>query len=950
LCHAALARPAGARAAFLAEACGDDTSLRAEVESLVAGAGSSASFLETPLTGVASPPSLVGCQLGAYRLEAAIGAGGMGDVYRAKDTRLGRDVAVKILPAAFAADPQRRTRFEREARAIAALNHPNICTVHDVGHDQGIDFLVMELVEGESLAARLKRGPLPLDEALARAIEILDALDKAHRHGIIHRDLKPGNVMLARTGSGQSRATQAKLLDFGLARIVPPGVAGAVPTDTTPRTETGAVLGTLQYMAPEQIEGRSADARTDIFAFGALLYEMVIGRRAFEGSSTAALMAAILREVPPPVHPSEVGRVVRRCLAKDPLRRYQSARDLLNDLEEVRDSVQSGALLSAHPPSIPVAFRVRSRAAAWFIIGVGVGIGSAVYIGWNRGSAAPAVSGRFQLQPPAGVSLLGPQPWSVLAMSPDGRWVAFRGFETKTNEPALYLRDTGELAAKKIAPEGLAPFFSPDSRWLGFFAGNGMHKVSLEGGQPQRIGDLPETLTAFAVRGASWGDDGTIIFTMNGSLWRASSDGGAVRQFTHPASPTRHHWPHVLPGSATALFALKEGSSDRWSHLGIVSLKTGEIRTLPALSGTAPRYLPGGHLLYSSFGALHAVPFDRSRLEVTGEPVKVLDDVQTLPLSGSVAYDVSASGSLVYIPADLFPIGDLLWLDRQGRVTPIVRQPGSYIAAALDPRGRRLATAVADDLGEADLWIYDLEGGGETRLTTGMRVWSHLAWSPDGKWIFFTSFRSGNAEVFRVPSAGGGSADQLTFDVKYWEYPTSVSPDGKTLLFWRTEPRRCDLMRLNLEPPGTPTLLKSSSEQFCESNPQISPTGFWVAYESNASGSPQIHVRGFPGPGPDVKVSTRGGSNPIWSRDGGELFYQLGSEIWVVTVEPGETFRSRAPRMMFKADFPQGSTSYLASGPVADRFLAVRREPLDLQLIYVPNWLEKLQQTLRKTP
>ena len=940
LCHAALARPAGERQAFLDEACGDDAPLRAEVESLIAGAESAASFLETAPSDPA--PSLVGRQLGAYRLEAVIGAGGMGEVYRAQDTRLGRDVAVKILPAAFAADPQRRSRFEREARAIAALNHPNICTIHDVGHADGIDFLVMELVDGESLSTRLTRGPLPLADALARACEIADSLDRAHQQGIIHRDLKPGNVMLSRTAAG----TQAKLLDFGLARIVPSSVgAGLGPsTDSVPMTAAGAMLGTVQYMAPEQVEGRPADARTDIFALGAVLYEMLTGRRAFAGTSTAALMAAILREDPPLAAPREVGRIVRRCLAKDPLRRYQSARDLLNDLEEVREGLASDQLENRPARARS---RVSGSATAWLALGIVlVGAASAAYFGWLRSAVPSTVAARFQIQPPEDVAVLPSQPGSVLAISPDGRWVAFRGANGKTSEIALYLRYTGDLEAQKIAPEGHVPFFSPDSRWLGFFTANGMHKVPVDGGQPQRICDVANIN---AVRGASWGDDQTIVFSLESSIWSVSSAGGAPRELARPAPRIRLYWPYVLPGSATALLTLKEGYNDRWSQIGIVSLKTGAVRTFPALSGTAPRYLHGGHLLYSRFGALYAAPFDLSRLEVTGEPVKVLDDIQSLSLSGSVAFDVSASGSLVYIPeADRYPQADLLWLDRQGKTAaPVLRDRRRYIGAALDPNGKRLAVAIADDLGEADLTVYEIEGERSTRLTTGMHTWTQLAWSPNGKWIFFTSFKSGNAEVFRVPS-DGGVAEPLTSDPMYWKYPTSVTPDGKTLLFWETAQGQSDLMLLKLEPRGTPERL-TDSPGFFESLPRVSPNGRWVAYASNATGSDQIHVRPFSGPGGDARVSTKGGTNPFWSQDGRELVYQLGPEVWAVAVEPGDTFRHRAPRVLFRADFPERSNISLTSGSVADRFLAVRREPPPhRQLVYVPNWLEELKQALRQ--
>jgi eukaryotic-like serine/threonine-protein kinase len=873
----------------------------------------------------------------------------MGEVYRAKDTRLGREVAVKVLPAAWAADAQRRLRFEREARAVAALNHPNICTIHDVGRDQGLDFLVMELVDGDSLSTRLAKGPLPLDQALGHAIEIADALDKAHRQGIIHRDLKPGNVMLARTGSGKSHGAQAKLLDFGLARIVPVGAgAGVAPTDTTPKTEAGALLGTLQYMAPEQIEGRSADARTDIFAFGALLHEMLTGRRAFEGTSTAGLMAAILREDPPPVHPREAGRIVRRCLEKDPLRRYQSARDLLNDLEEVKDDLDSGRLQTSSASPAHAGRRVRRWAGVWIALGlvcvVGAGAG---YVRWRRLAAPSAVSGRFQLPPPQGVGLLPTGVRSVLAVSPDGQWVAFGGVGAEPNANGLFLRPIRELGATRIAPAATTPFFSPDSRWLGFFAENAMYKVSVDGGRPQRICSVPNTSS---IRGASWSDNETIVFSLDRALWRVSSAGGDPTVLTRPASNGRHYWPQVLPGSAAAVFTFNEGYNDRWRHIGVVSLKTGESRTLPELSGTAARYVSSGHLVYSRFGVLHAAPFDLSRLEVTGKPIKILDNVHTFAGSGSVSFDVSATGSLVYIPeGGLFPEGDILWLDRQGKVAPLLEERKRYLGAAFDPEGKRLVAAIADDFGEADLWIHEIERGArETwgRVTYGMHAWSELAWSPDGQWIFFTSFKSGEGELFRMPSRGG-SPEQLTFDVTVWEHPGSVTPDGTTLLFWQAPISQSDLMTLKLEPRGTPQPLTNSPE-FLESSPRISPKGRWVAYVSNESGSAQIHVRPFPGPGEGVRVSSDGGTTPWWSRDGRELFYRRAAEIWAVVVEPGAAFRHGPPRMLFKADF-LGSSGTLVTAGGTDRFAVIRREEPHRQLVYVPNWLEELKQAFRQT-
>ena len=940
LCHAALARPANEREAFLAEACQGDPWLRAEVDSLLARAASASAFLEHPVIGAASA-SLIGRQLGAYRIESSLGAGGMGEVYRAMDTRLGRAVALKVLPGAWAADEQRRSRFEREARAVAALNHPNICIIHDVGSDQGIDYLVMELVDGETLAARLKKARLPLDEALALGIEIADALDKAHGQGIVHRDLKPGNIMLASAGSGSAHATHAKLLDFGLARIIPSGLASvASPTASSPMTEAGAMLGTLQYMAPEQIEGRPADARTDIFAFGALLFEMLTGRRAFEGGTGAALMAAILREDPAPVYPRDLGRIVKRCLEKDPARRYQSARDLVNDLDEIKRDLDSGALamVVARPMRIP-----GWRLALWLVALLSAAAIAIAGYGWS-GSNRPSDARieRFQLQPPRGVEIQPAGPNSVLAISPDGRWVAFRAVSAAPNKGGLYLRAIGDLEAKQIANAGASPFFSPDSRWLGFVAENAMHKVPVTGGRPERICEVPNVLS---VRGASWGADDAIVFSLDRVLWRVSAAGGKPAPLTRPASNARHYWPQVLPGDAAAVFTANEGYNDRWRRIALVSLKTGEIRMLPDLSGTVARYSPTGHLLFSRFGALHAAPFDVVRLEVTGKPVKVLDDVHTFAGSGSVLFDLSASGSLVFSPgADLFPDGELHWVDTDGTMSSFDSRHRPYVGVAVDPSGTRMVASIADEFGEADLWMCDVARCAWSRLTNGMHAWSEIVWSGDSRSIFFTSFKSGEAEVFRIPSSGG-EPEQLTFDSTVWEHPGSVSADGKTLLFWQSSPSQADLMTLRLEPRGTPARV-TDTPRSVNSSPRISPNGRSVAYVSNETGSTQIHIRAFPGPGETVTVSTDGGANPWWNADGRELFYQRGSQIWSVTADQTGSFRQRPARMIVNASFAEGSTSAFVPATINGRFLAIRRARPERRLVYVPAWAAEMKQIL----
>jgi eukaryotic-like serine/threonine-protein kinase len=938
LCHGALARPEADRMAYLAAACGSDETLRADVESLLARAASAESFLEEPLHGN-SP--LTGRQLGAYRLEAPIAAGGMGDVYRATDTRLGREVAVKVLPPAWTADPQRRIRFEREARAVAALNHPNICTIHDVGHDDGIDFLVLEFIDGESLAARLARGPLPFEGALDRAIEIADALDKAHRQGIVHRDLKPANVMLAGAGAGTGHA---KLLDFGIARLVPSGPASAWAAPAPPPlTRVGAVVGTVQYMAPEQVEGRPADARTDIFAFGALLYEMLTGRPAFKGGSTAALIAAILQTDPPAVATPQIGRIVGRCLAKDPFRRYQSALDLLHDLEEARQDAASG-----RPRSSRHQRWFGRSGAAWLALGVGLA-GIAAYGGWRSFSPSPtAVSPELlQIQPPAGVEIL---PWdlgSVLAVSPDGRWVAFQGADTASGERALYLRFLGDLEVKKIATAGRNPFFSADSRWLGFFGEKAMYKVPVAGGQPQSICGVPNV---GSVRGASWGDGNVIVFSFERALWQVPASGGEAARITTREFNVRHYWPQVLPGSTAAVFTINQGSSDDARHIAVVSLATGDIRVLDGVLGTMPRYVPSGHLVFSRFGALHAAPFDLSRLQVGGEPVKIMEAVAGVNRASSASFDVSSTGALVYIPGFAKPpLAELVWLDRNGKTEPIVAERRAYVGGAIDPSGGRLGLTIVNELFEADIVVYDVELRSWTRLTTGMDVSPLLAWSPDGEWIAFTSFRSGGAELFRIRSRGG-TPEPLASDDELWHYVGDVSGDG-TLVFYSATTSQTDLMTLTLEPRSAPKAVTNTPRAF-ERFPVFSPNGRWIAYSSDETGSIEIHVRPYPGPGDDVRVSPRGGTRAWWREDGRELLYQNGREIWSVPVEPGPGFRHGTPDLLFTTEFlARIADGVLLNGMAGRRFAAIRREAspqANQMLVYAPHWLDEVKEALRR--
>jgi Tol biopolymer transport system component len=578
-----------------------------------------------------------------------------------------------------------------------------------------------------------------------------------------------------------------------------------------------------------------------------------------------------------------------------------------------------------------------------------VAIGVVGYVRWNRPSVAATVRvERFQLQPPAGVEIVPSGPGSVLAISPDGQWVAFRGVSRAQNEAGLYLRSIRELDAKKLTMEGVVPFFSADSRWLGFFAENGIFKIPVDGGRPVQVCRLPNTTS---VRGASWGDRENIVFSMDRALWRVASAGGEPVQLTHPTGNSRHYWPWILPGSGAGLLTINVGDSDRWRQLGVVSLKTGDVRMFSELSGTAPRYVSSGHLVYSRFGELHAAPFDLTRLEVTGKAVKVLDNVNPFGGSGAAAFDVSATGSLVYITgpsSERIPEGELVWLDRRGNIVPLPEQPKRYLGAALDAEGKRLVVSIGENTSEGDLSLYEIDRGAWTRLTTGMQTAYALAWSPDGKWIFFTSFKSGEGKLFRIPSQGG-TPEQLTF-LDSWDYPSSVTPDGASVVYTKTMPAYAGLMTLRLDPRGSPQALTVSHADSQELSAMVSPDGRWVAYYSDQSGSRQVHVVPLMGNGESIRVSSAGGTNPRWSRDGRELLYERGPEIWTATVEPGDTFRYGAPRMLLNTGFLGQLGSHIVRGVGTDRFVAIRRRettPPSRMIAYVPNWLEELKHALQ---
>lgn len=865
----------------------------------------------------------IGTRLGPYEIQAPLGAGGMGEVYRAEDTRLHRSVAIKVLPDRLVNDPERRQRFEREARAVARINHPHICALFDVGRHGSLDYLVMEYLEGETLARRLVRGALLSEQVLRISIEIADALREAHRSGIVHRDLKPSNVMLTRTG--------AKLLDFGLAKLRPSPIRDAMALTEAPTlTADGVIVGTVQYMAPEQLEGKEVDPRTDIFAFGAVLYEMATGRRAFEGESQASLIAAILDSEPAPMStpdsrtPFGLDHVVKRCLAKDPEERWQSATDLTNELRWVSDaSREARTPVTASPPT---------RARVWSALGI-IGIILASLVTWRLlHESAPTRVSRLVLPLSQGelYALYG-----GLAISPDGTRVVYSA--NKAGEPGqLWARALDETRGTPIAgtENGRRPFFSPDGQWVGFF-GEGLKKVSLSGGAPIPIAP------AINAAGGSWGPDDTIVYSTHpGGLWRVSAGGGTPEILTTP-DPQKlemnHRLPHFLPGGKAVLFTnhFANITSSDDANIEVLSLETRERRVL-VRGGMDARYSPTGHLIYMRKGSLLAAPFDLARLEA-GSPSPVVEGVKSAPF-GYPTFSFSRDGTLVFVAED-FRERRLVMADRRGEERPVTTLKERFADIACSPDGRRLALGI--ESANDQIWLYDLERKTMNQLTF---EWDNAApvWTPDGSRIAFGSNRGGQLNLFWIASDGSGTPERLTTSENP-QAPSSFSPDGKMLAFVEgsVSTGEGDIWMLPLEGERKP--FRYSSTPFQEQEPRFSPDGRWVAYQSNESGQWQVYVRPYPGPGAKWQISTEGGGMAFWTRRGTEIVYSGTLEsrngVIAVTVETSGGFRAGRPTFLFEK-----GESPLHAVPDGERFFWVRvhNTPI-IELHVVLNWFEDVR-------
>ncbi|MEQ1760498.1 MAG: protein kinase [Vicinamibacterales bacterium] len=893
-----------------------------------------------------------GTRLGVYEILAQIGAGGMGEVYRATDTTLGRQVAIKILPDAFAADTERVARFEREAKTLASLNHPNIAGIYGFEKSGGTHALVMELVQGDDLSQRIARGAIPVDEALPIAKQIAEALEAAHEQGIIHRDLKPANIKVRPDGT-------VKVLDFGLAKAMElvgaasPSVSQA-PTITTPAMMTGVgmILGTAAYMSPEQTRGGLVDRRTDVWAFGCVLYEMLTGHRAFAGDTVSDTVAAVLRSEPdwhriPVTAPRAVVALVRQCVDKDATRRVRGLGTALFVLEH-QTAADSGRPVGSLRPSL-------ARVVWAFAFAVMALVAAAVAWQWLR----PAITG-----PVSRLTVDSADPATTLSVDGVGRDVAIspdgmRLVYSADNSTALAIRSIDRLEPLMIRDIGLVrqPFISPDSQWVGFFDGNTiMRKMGMNGGSPVTI----TTVDGAGVRGATWGDDGSIVFATNSvatGLMRVSADGGTSTVLTMPA-PDRderdHQWPEFLPGSKSVIFTVlpaRGGISS--ANVALFDVTTSTWKVL--LRGAShAHYLSSGHLVFAAAGALRAVPFDLATLEVRGAPVEVVGQVLTTPF-GAADFDVSAGGSLLYVTGTTEALNarQLVWVDREGRETSTPLPARTYAYPRLSPDESRIAVTTNDQ--DLDIWMWDVARRTLSRTTFDPGQDSYPVWAPDGRSIFFQSARLDGFGIFRSPVDNSGVAEAVeSASTKNARQPTSISPDGQWLVF-TDNTATPDIMMLRLS--GDRNVVPLVQSPSVERNGMVSPDGRWLAYESDDSGATEIYVRPFPNVADGHwQVSSGGGNRPVWSRRGNELFYRAPrGALMRLDVVNEQTWRASTPEPVFPKDFT-GASTYpgMAAFPGVNydvssdgrRFLLVRvasEAAESPRLVFVQNWFEELK-------
>jgi serine/threonine protein kinase len=894
-------------------------------------------------------------RFGPYEIVNHIGAGGMGEVYRAIDTRLDRTVAIKVLPDRLHGDSHRKERFKREAKVISSLNHPHICILHDVGEQDGTVYLVMEYIEGETLQKRLEKGKLPLDQTLEYAIQIAGALDIAHRKRIVHRDLKPGNIMLTKSG--------VKLLDFGLAKLkrdadpVSPISCTETASLSEPVTEEGIIVGTLQYMAPEQLEGKEVDARTDIFSFGALVYEMVTGRKAFQRRSQASLIAGIMESHPQPMSeleamtPLSLDRLIQTCMAKDPADRWQSAGDLARQLKWIAEgSAQTG--VSTGPISRQ---RYRSGLVS-ALIWVFLGAAAAGVLLWALIHPNPSVPQRVSIVVPVNAPVaFGPSPGLSLAISPDGTRVAY--VSTRAGKNQIFVRSLDNASVHALPGTNLAfqPFFSPDGKWIAFFTSTELKKVSLEGGSPIT---LVQNIDGGTWGFGEWGEDNMIVFggSVGKGLWRVSADGGPVQQVTKPnpaEGEAGHRQPALLDRSNALLFSVVF-SKDQNPRIDAVMLDTGK-RSVVVENAYAPRYLRSGHLLFQREGLILIAPFDPVKLKLTGTAIPLIDEVRREGFfsDGQTAQlAISRSGTLAYIPAISSDSRVLGWMSQAGVFQQIALEAGNLGFARVSPTGKQIALVLMHDR-ESEVHIYDLDRGTTVRLTKSGGENLPL-WRPNGTELAVYSRRR-DARAIYLKKLDGSEQLLVSAGSSSTPVPGSWSPDGNLLAYTLQSGAEHDIWILSMadEPSARPFLNTDAVEH----SPMFSPDGQWLAYVSNESGRLEVYIQKYP-QGEKLPVSAGGALGPVWSADGKMLFYQADDKMVGVPVSlNADKIRLGTPIPLFnlRVHGPTGlMESYSGSGnhgPGYDvgrdgRFLMIKRfDPGETrEIVLVQNWFEELKE------
>jgi serine/threonine-protein kinase len=881
-----------------------------------------------------------GAQLGGYRVTACLGKGGMGEVYRAQDPKLGREVALKLLPEALAGDEERLARFEREARVLASFSHPNIGAIYGLEKSDDTLFLVLELAEGRTLRRRMEEG-LGRRETLEIFHQIAQALEVAHEKGVVHRDLKPENVMITPEGV-------AKVLDFGLAKAFREEIKENVPaeeisTASYKSTRPGVILGTVPYMSPEQARGRAVDKRTDIWSFGCCLFEALAGRYPFAGATISDILAAILDREPdwsvlPSDTPAGVAALVRRCLQKDV--RYR-----LHDIADARIELAE----AMGPQSGPATFAPRTTErmrSLWFVVVpavLGLVAGAALTL-WtvSKPPEVPRVQ-RFEVELPASAPMaLGVGP--ALALSPDGSALVYVASRGETTE--LYNRPLDSLEAVPLAGTegGTNPFFAPRSDWLGFFSEGNLKKRPTSGGTAVSLADAP------AERGASWGADDHIILASEaaGVLASVSAAGSSLEALTKidaERGERSHRWPQAVPGGSAVLFTCW---TDKGFDIEALDRKSGERKTLLE-DGSYGRYVPTGHLVFVRGSDLMAVRFDAEKLEVIGSPVRVVDGVGYDPLTGAAHYSLDDEGTLIYAPVGLLEAGaeepgQLLMVDRKGAARRLPGAERAFELPRLSPNNRRLAVTITED-DTSDVWVRDLERGTMTRLTFEGNNAAAI-WSPDGERVVFSSDRDGAFNLYSMRADGSGEATRLTRSPNL-QMPTSWSSDGRTLAFTELDTSTgFDVRLLPMDPPHEPRVLLRSSVN--EVGGRFSPDGKWLAYVSDETGHNEVYATRFP-EGGKWQISTDGGAEPVWARAGLELFYRNAAWMLSVSLEPAPELRVSTPRLLFEMPFSEGEGAYANFDVTSTGEFVVVQSGFGASttgLTVVVHWFRELEQLL----